>query len=348
MSPLLARLASCWFCCGEDGEDAVGLAQRRVGAVDDLAEVLAAPSEAGAELVEDQPEAVADRAAAGCSGSGRGRRSCRCSRAAAGTGRPPAARPGSSGGRAAGVVPGARGWVGVQSTYFSPISDCGRIRQLASWRKSLKPESSISMTTTALPGHRVRAALEAGDLVVARDVDRLDRPDGGAGDPDLLAGDDEGAVVEVAPDQVGAAGAVGADRRQGDQQRGEQHAGDYEGDPPHGPGTVAVGHRMQGAPAGRCRWEARGRRRRATGSRTGCCRRRPAWRPARAAAEDVEVRAAEGAVVVEDGRGVLRREGAAAARDRLAGGGRRREDTDADRLRPERSGRRRRSSRRPG
>ena len=55
----------------------------------------------------------------------------------------------SGGGRG---VPGARGWVGVQSMYFSPISDCGRIRQLASWRKSLKPESSISMTTTALPG----------------------------------------------------------------------------------------------------------------------------------------------------------------------------------------------------
>ena len=51
-----------------------------------------------------------------------------------------------------GGVPGARGCVGVQSTYFSPIRDCGRIRQLASVRKSLKPESVIFMTTTALPG----------------------------------------------------------------------------------------------------------------------------------------------------------------------------------------------------
>ena len=48
-SPLLARLASCWFCCGEDRQDAVGLAQRRVGPVDHLAEVLAAAGEAGAE-----------------------------------------------------------------------------------------------------------------------------------------------------------------------------------------------------------------------------------------------------------------------------------------------------------
>jgi hypothetical protein len=36
--------------------------------------------------------------------------------------------------------------------YFSPISDCGRMMQLASARKSLKPESVMSMTTTALPG----------------------------------------------------------------------------------------------------------------------------------------------------------------------------------------------------
>ncbi len=39
----------------------------------------------------------------------------------------------SSGG---GFEPGARGRVGRQSTNFSPISDCGRIRQPASRRKS--------------------------------------------------------------------------------------------------------------------------------------------------------------------------------------------------------------------
>ena len=48
--------------------------------------------------------------------------------------------------------PGARGSVGRQSTNFSPISDCGRIRQLASLRKSWKPGSSMSMTMIALPG----------------------------------------------------------------------------------------------------------------------------------------------------------------------------------------------------
>ena len=44
---------------GEDLEDAVGLAQGRVGAVDDGAEVVAAGGEAGAEVVEDEAEAVA-------------------------------------------------------------------------------------------------------------------------------------------------------------------------------------------------------------------------------------------------------------------------------------------------
>ena len=48
--------------------------------------------------------------------------------------------------------PAARGWVGVQSTSFSPISDCGRMMQEASSRKSLKPSSVMFMTTTALPG----------------------------------------------------------------------------------------------------------------------------------------------------------------------------------------------------
>ena len=51
-----------------------------------------------------------------------------------------------------GCWPGARGSVGVQLTYFSPISDCGRISQLASSRKSWKPGLSISSSITALPG----------------------------------------------------------------------------------------------------------------------------------------------------------------------------------------------------
>ena len=52
----------------------------------------------------------------------------------------------------AGFCPGARGTVGVQLTYFSPISDCGRISQLASSRKSWKPASAISSSMIALPG----------------------------------------------------------------------------------------------------------------------------------------------------------------------------------------------------
>ncbi len=51
-----------------------------------------------------------------------------------------------------GLLPGARGRVGRQSTNFSPISDCGRIRQVASWRKSWKPGSVMFMTMIALPG----------------------------------------------------------------------------------------------------------------------------------------------------------------------------------------------------
>ena len=43
----------------EDVEHPVGLAQGRVGAVDHLAEVVAPRGEAGAEVVEDQAEAVA-------------------------------------------------------------------------------------------------------------------------------------------------------------------------------------------------------------------------------------------------------------------------------------------------
>ena len=55
----------------------------------------------------------------------------------------------------AGGDPGARGRVGRQSTNFSPISDCGRIRQLASLRKSWKPGSVMFMTITALPGTEI-------------------------------------------------------------------------------------------------------------------------------------------------------------------------------------------------
>ncbi len=64
----------------------------------------------------------------------------------------PGSPSGTSSSAGGGSEPGARGRVGWQSTYFSPRSDWGRIRQVASWRKSWKPASSIFITTTALPG----------------------------------------------------------------------------------------------------------------------------------------------------------------------------------------------------
>jgi hypothetical protein len=47
-------------------------------------------------------------------------------------------------------APSGRGWVGVHSTNFSPISDCGRIEHSASRRKSSKPGRSMRSTTAAL------------------------------------------------------------------------------------------------------------------------------------------------------------------------------------------------------
>ena len=46
-------------------------------------------------------------------------------------------------------MPSGRGWVGVQSTYFSPIRPWGRIVQLASLRKSWKPGLLMLSTTAA-------------------------------------------------------------------------------------------------------------------------------------------------------------------------------------------------------
>src|SRR6202012_1025369 len=51
-----------------------------------------------------------------------------------------------------GFSPGARGMVGRQLTYFSPINDCGGILQLGSWRKAGKLGSVVLSSITALPG----------------------------------------------------------------------------------------------------------------------------------------------------------------------------------------------------
>ncbi len=53
----------------------------------------------------------------------------------------------SSGGGACSSVP--RGSVGVHSTNCSPISDCGRMMQVASERQSSKPGLVMSSTTAA-------------------------------------------------------------------------------------------------------------------------------------------------------------------------------------------------------
>ena len=109
-----------------------------------------------------------------------------------------------------GSEPGARGEVGSHSTNFSPSSDCGRIRQLASSRKSWKPGSSIRSTTTALPGSSEPSAWTR--LAGPGDVDLVDGADAGAGDADLLAGDQEAAGVEDRPHLVGALLAAGRGR----------------------------------------------------------------------------------------------------------------------------------------
>ncbi len=103
----------------------------------------------------------------------------------------------SSGGSGA---PSERGCVGRQSTYFSPISACGRIVQLASARKFLKAG------VFDLQYDR-RLLLRCGRH-------RADRPDLDAIDLDLLAGDHVGGVVEDRPDRVAAARAA---RRGGEQ-----------------------------------------------------------------------------------------------------------------------------------
>ena len=157
---------------------------------------------------------------------------------------------------AAARCPAARGWVGSHSTNFSPISDCGRIRQEASSRKSWKPGSSIRSTTHRLAG--LGAAVLVRGLVVAGDVDLGDRADLGAGDPHLLAGDQEGGVVEDRADLVGALVAAGAGADDQDRHRG--------------------GERDRGSPATRLMVPAgtsvgvadarRARRRRGTGGRS--------------------------------------------------------------------------------
>ena len=101
-------------------------------------------------------------------------------------------------------MPGARGRVGRQSTYFSPISDWGRIWQVASCAEVLEAGVGDLHHDHGLARNRLRLAVfVAVDLAGQGDVDGLDFADVGAGDPDLLASDHERAVVEDAADDVG-------------------------------------------------------------------------------------------------------------------------------------------------
>ena len=130
--------------------------------------------------------------------------------------------------------------------YFSPSSDCGRIRHEASWRKSWKPGSVIFITTTALPGlaGARRGAVMHDWLALAGIVTSTEStlPDVGAGDPHLLARDQEVAVVEDRPDLVAAARAAGRLAEE-DAARRRPGAPMIASDPPHGPGgTSEVSH----------------------------------------------------------------------------------------------------------
>jgi hypothetical protein len=85
-------------------------------------------------------------------------------------------------------APGARGSVSEHSTYFSPMSDWGRIVHCASLRKSSKPGVLIEKTIAAL--------LSAGDLEL------LDLADVDAADAHVLALDQRERVVEDHADLV--------------------------------------------------------------------------------------------------------------------------------------------------
>ena len=127
---------------GEDLQHLVRLAQRRVRAVDDLVEVLAPAREAGAELVQQDREALAIGQPQDAVEQVEVDRRARVRDRAAGA--RPRRRPRRSS-RAAGcpALPGSH------STNFSPISPWSRIVQLASSLNGMKPSSSIRSVTAA-------------------------------------------------------------------------------------------------------------------------------------------------------------------------------------------------------
>ena len=85
---------------------------------------------------------------------------------------------------------------GWQSRKYSPISDCGRLSQIASVRSEPKPSLVTSMSTSASCVSRVEAQL-------------ADRPRAHARDLEVGAGDQAERVVELDGERVPAAAAAG-------------------------------------------------------------------------------------------------------------------------------------------
>ena len=138
------ELAEHLVLAREDREHLVGLPQGGVGAMDDLAQLLAAAGDADAELAEQDRQPLAlrpakdvvdevevDRRVRPATGLGLERQLVLVVAHVLELG-------------AALFVP----W--LHSTNFSPISDCGRTVHSASWWNGVKRESSMLSTTSAL------------------------------------------------------------------------------------------------------------------------------------------------------------------------------------------------------
>ena len=214
-SESVARSREDVVLLGEDLQDLVRRAERRVRAADRLVEVLArgrpAPPPSSLMMIArrwrcGQAHHVVDEV--GVDRLGRALDGQQVLALAL------LARPRSSRAPAARPRPAGRGSVSVHSTYFSPMSDCGRIAHFASWRKSWKFVSMISRTAAAL--------LSFGD------VELLDLADVHARDADVLALDDRERVVEDHADLVVAALVVAGARAEHDDRRGGGDEGDDE------------------------------------------------------------------------------------------------------------------------
>ena len=209
----------------EDAEEAIGVAQHRVGALDDLLDVLAAPGEPGAEFVEDQPEAlhvgqlvdVVDQVRVDAGAVVLDRQ-----QVLAGARLPVGdllqrrrrlgARRARQGGTAVDELLadqrlGADQAAGVAAEVLEArIDDLHRDHGLARDRLRL-------------------AVLVAVDLTRHRHADRFDFADGRAGDPHFLALDHEAAAVEDRADDVAVAAVAAA----GEQRDGHDDHGDQPG-----------------------------------------------------------------------------------------------------------------------